>query len=133
MQRANKVYSGHDDYPSRGNPVLDGAQPKYISKRKNEGHVNVEESKQLARMQRPDFKRVSSIQFCVDGAVGLPSSVTATRVTARLIDYNRCQIGEPSASSISNPDSSVSAPIFDLHAGWRGMQLFPHLVMFCWT
>jgi hypothetical protein len=79
-----------------------------------------EESRELQRMEHLALDRVSSIQFCVDGAVGMPASVTATRVTARLLDHDRRQIGEPSASTVSQPDSPVSAPIFDLNAGWRG-------------
>lgn len=79
-----------------------------------------EESRELQRMEHLSLDRVSSIQFCVDGAVGMPVSCTATRVTARLLDHDRRQIGEPSSSSVSLPDSFVSSPIFDLQAGWRG-------------
>ena len=45
------------------------------------------------------------------------------RVTARLLDHDRRQIGEPSASAVSHPDSPVASPIFDLQASWRGKSL----------
>ena len=89
------------------------------SKRYNPVPVN-EESREIQRMEHLALDRVSNIQFCVDGAVGMPVSCTATRVTARLLDHDRRQIGEPSASTVSQPDSQVSSPIFDLQAGWRG-------------
>ena len=80
----------------------------------------VEESRELKRMEHLALDRVTSIQFCVDGAVGMPMSATASRVTARLLDHDRRQIGEPSASAVSHPDSPVASPIFDLQASWRG-------------
>ena len=84
----------------------------------------IEESREIQRMQHLALDRVSNIQFCIDGAVGLPLSTTATRVTARLLDHERRQIGEPSASTVSHPDSPVASPIFDLQAGWRGSICF---------
>lgn len=90
------------------------------SRRKIQTDQTIRESKELNRMEQMSLDAVNSIQFCVDGAVGLPASVSATRVTARLVDHTGAQIGDPSASSISSPDSDAYAPTYDLHAGWRG-------------
>lgn len=87
---------------------------------RNQTKEVIVESKKINAIQRLPFEHISAIQFCVDGAIGLPLSTTATRVTARLLDHDKRQIGEPSASSISQPDSEAYAPVFDLHAGWRG-------------
>ena len=78
-------------------------------------------SKEIQKMQHLSFANISSIQFCIDGAIGLPLSTTATRVTARLMAAERSQVGEPSAPSFSHPDSDFCAPNYDLHMGWRGM------------
>lgn len=111
-----KVHSeGQHDQP---------AQHRFKSKRFSMDDVVAEESKELHRMEHLVLDKVSNIQFCVDGAVGMPNSATASRVTARLLDHDRRQIGEPSASTVSQPDSPVASPIFDLQAGWRGN---PHL------
>lgn len=78
-----------------------------------------EESRELQRMEHLVLEKVANIQFCVDGAVGMPNSASASRVTARLLDHDRRQIGEPSASTVSQPDSPSASPIFDLQAGWQ--------------
>ena len=78
------------------------------------------ESKEIDRMKHLAFNSISSIQFCIDNAIGLPASTTATRVTARLIAHDRSQVGEISAPSFSHPDSDVLNPVYDLHMVWRG-------------
>ena len=98
---------------------LDNDKVRKFSNR-NQTKELIEESKEINTMQKIPFERISAIQFCVDSAIGLPLSTTATRVTARLLDHDKRQVGEPSASSISQPDSEAYAPVFDLHAGWRG-------------
>ena len=96
-----------------------------VSKRHKGRNSDVDAiSKEIQKMQHLSFGNISSIQFCIDGAVGLPLSSTATRVTARLMAADRSQVGEPSAPSFSNPDSDFCAPSFDLHMGWRGMFQF---------
>ncbi len=84
------------------------------------GGEEIVQSQTIKPLRHLSFDTVSSIQFCVDSAVGLPISVTATRVTARLLSHDRSQIGEPSAPSYCDPDSDANAPKFDLHMGWRG-------------
>ena len=113
----SKVYTddGFDQFDVHPNGIQRGK-----SKRAAPTGI-VEESREILRMQHMVLDRVTNIQFCVDGAVGLPFSTTASRVTARLLDHNRRQIGEPSASAVSLPDSSVASPVFDLQASWRGM------------
>lgn len=86
------------------------------------------QSQTIKTLRHLSFDTVSSIQFCVDSAQGLPISTTATRVTARLLSHDRSQIGEPSAPSYCDPDSDASAPKFDLHMGWRGKNCF---LIFC--
>ena len=80
------------------------------------------QSKQLKKLNHLtlSFENVSSVQFCVDSAIGLPLSTTATRVSVKLMEYNRTSVGESSAPTYSNPDSDFSSPLFDLHMGWRG-------------
>lgn len=78
------------------------------------------ESKTVKKLNQVPFKSMNGIQFCVDYAVGLPESSTATRVTARLLTFQRRQIGEPSAPSYSDPESDSCNPKYDLHMGWRG-------------
>jgi hypothetical protein len=85
----------------------------------------------IVPLRHLSFDNISSIQFCVDGARGLPASVTATRVTARLLSHDRTQVGEPSAPSHSNPDSDARNPLFDLHMGWRGNVLIPSVTVVC--
>jgi hypothetical protein len=83
--------------------------------------AEVNESKLVKNMKHLKFDSISSIQFCIDGAVGLPVSTTATRVSARLLSFDRTQVGEPSAPSFSDPDSEATSPRFELHMGWRGI------------
>lgn len=85
------------------------------------GMEEVVHSQTIKPLRHLSFDTISSIQFCVDGARGLPASVTGTRVTARLLSHDRTQVGEPSAPSYSNPDSEARNPQFDLHMGWRGI------------
>lgn len=97
-----------------------GAKPQAQRDRRVAAGEEVVQSQQTRTLRHLYFNAVSSIQFCVDGASGLPISCTATRVTARLLSHDRSQIGEPSAASFGDPDSDCYAPKFDLHMGWRG-------------
>lgn len=94
--------------------------PVHQNDRRFVGVEDVVHYQTIMPLRHLSFDTISSIQFCVDGAHGLPTSVTATRVTARLLSHDRTQIGEPSAPSYSNPDSDARNPKFDLHMGWRG-------------
>lgn len=94
--------------------------PVHQNDRRFVGVEDVVHYQTIMPLRHLSFDTISSIQFCVDGAHGLPASVTATRVTARLLSHDRTQIGEPSAPSYSNPDSDARNPKFDLHMGWRG-------------
>jgi hypothetical protein len=115
----SKVYVDDDRFDEYGSV----SKINHKNKRGTDKEV-VEESRELHRMHHLAFERVSNIYFCVDGAVGMPASVTATRVTARLLDHDRRQIGEASSSAVSIPDSPVASPLFDLQASWRGKSLF---------
>lgn len=99
--------------------------------RRNAGGEEVIQSQQVRSLRHLAFDSVSSIQFCVDSASGLPISCTATRVTARLLSHDRSQIGEPSAPSYCDPDSECYSPKFDLHMGWRGNTLHPSITIVC--
>ena len=88
-------------------------------------------SQELNRMQTLLHENVEGVQFCIDGALGLPISSTATRVTVRLIDSDWNQIGENNAASLSHPDSNAFEPAFDLHMSWRGMYMAPTGTLVC--
>jgi hypothetical protein len=86
---------------------------------------------ELAKMQHLLYDNIDGVQFCIDGAIGLPESCTATRVTVRLIDAGWNQVGENSASSFSHPDCTVYEPNYDLHMSWRGSYLPPTGTLMC--
>lgn len=111
--------------------VGDGHEPAPQRDRRVAGGEEVVQSQQVRTLRHLSFDAVSSIQFCVDNASGLPISCTATRVTARLLSHDRSQIGEPSAPSYCDPDSECYAPKFDLHMGWRGNALQPTITIVC--
>ena len=69
--------------------------------KRNQTNEIIEESNEIKTMQKLPFDRISAIQFCVDNAIGLPLSTTATRVTARLLDHDKRQVN-------SNYDTSIS-------------------------
>jgi hypothetical protein len=66
------------------------------------------------------FETITSINFCVDGAIGLPVSSSATRVTARLLASDRTQVAEASPPYFCDLDSDVLNPQFDLQMNWKG-------------
>jgi hypothetical protein len=78
------------------------------------------ESTKLKELNRIAFETISSIQFCIDGAIGLPVSATATRVTARLLAGDRSQVGDSTSPNFCDPDSDVVNPQFDLQMIWKG-------------
>ncbi len=102
--------------------VYVGNQEEQYVRDRRHLHTNEEviSSQTIKQLKHLAFSSINSIQFCVDSAVGLPLSVTATRVTARLLAHDRSQVGEPSAPSFSDPDSEPSEPRYDLIMGWRG-------------
>ncbi len=112
----SKIFVGDD---VEGAPSWGESNMSMRSKRRTDSK-DITVSKEIQRMQHQSFDKISSIQFCIDGAIGLPLSTTATRVTARLMAHDRSQVGEPSAPSFSHPDSEATTPTFDLHMGWRG-------------
>ena len=114
----NKVYAHVDDGQGQADDHPQGL--RHAKSKRTMVSGTVEESREIQRMQHLVLNQVENIQFAIDGAVGLPFSTTASRVTARLLDHNRKQIGEPSASAVCHPDSPVFSPLFDLHAVWRG-------------
>eukprot|EP00599_Poterioochromonas_sp_BG-1_P000127 CAMPEP_0173147286 /NCGR_PEP_ID=MMETSP1105-20130129/9048_1 /TAXON_ID=2985 /ORGANISM="Ochromonas sp., Strain BG-1" /LENGTH=1146 /DNA_ID=CAMNT_0014061749 /DNA_START=56 /DNA_END=3496 /DNA_ORIENTATION=+ len=89
------------------------------------------ESTKLKELNHALFETVSSIQFCIDGAIGLPVSSTATRVTARLLSSDRTQIGDATSPNFCDPDSDVLNPQFDLQMIWKGAILKPTLTVVC--
>lgn len=108
-----------------------GASPRVYVDEEEESHAhfrdkrhvvqdNVVEYKEVRRMEHLSFDKISSIQFCVDGAVGLPMNATATRVTTRLYAYDRSNVGEEAPPTYSAADSDYSSPNYDLHMSWRG-------------
>lgn len=69
------------------------------------------------------FHSITSVLFHVDGAVGLPISTTATRISAVLLTADRKQIGEATLSSFSHSESDHMHPKYDLHMSWRGDEI----------
>ncbi|KAJ1390272.1 hypothetical protein B484DRAFT_409068, partial [Ochromonadaceae sp. CCMP2298] len=123
----SKVHSdqmGFSEFPS---PMVDTR----VKSKRLLGNEMVEESRQIQQMQHLPFEQVELMQFCIDGAVGLPLCATATRVTARLLDHTRAQIGVSSASTVSQPDGRAEEPRFDLQASWRGSSLSPTVTIVC--
>jgi hypothetical protein len=123
----NKVFS--DDVSGPG--LSWGENNMSMRSRRRQSDNSDTVSKEIQRMQHLLFEKISSIQFCIDGAVGLPLSTSATRVTARLMASDRSQVGDPSAPSFSQSDSDALAPLYDLHMGWRGRTLQPSLTIVC--
>ena len=80
------------------------------------------ESTNLKKML--SYEGLDGLQFCVDGAVGLPVSSTATRVTVRLVDLDHREFGDTLACTYSHPESDAFNPLFDLHLSWRGEPVF---------
>ena len=78
------------------------------------------EATRLKALHHALFETVSSIQFCIDGAIGLPVSTTATRVTARLLSADRTQVGDSTSPNFCDPESDVLNPQFDLQMNWKG-------------
>ncbi len=81
------------------------------------------ETMTTATLQRIELSKVTTAEFYIDGATGLPYSGTATRVTARLMAENKSQIGETAAPTFSHPDSDYTSPGFNLNIKWRGIKL----------
>lgn len=90
------------------------------SERKQEPRTDNAEEEKLEEFKRVPFAQLRRVQFCVDGAVGLPVSCTATRVSCRLLQQDRTPLSEDAAESFSDPQSPVSAPDFDLFMTWKG-------------
>jgi hypothetical protein len=78
------------------------------------------ESRAVKELKHLSFETISSIQFCIDGAIGLPVCSTATRITARLLTADRSQVGDPSPPTFCDLDSETFNPIYDLNMSWRG-------------
>jgi hypothetical protein len=134
MQQGRKVHSGMGFSEYSSSPDQRDQLQRGKSKRLLGGNEMVEESRKIQRegdQKDLAFERVELLQFCIDGAVGLPLCATATRVTARLLDHNRAQIGVPSSSTVSQPDSRTEEPRFDLQASWRGSSLVPTVTIVC--
>jgi hypothetical protein len=117
----SKVFSGETENPGK-------IQADYRKKRsKIRSPDQPKSSKEIHPLNHLLFENISSVQFCVDSAVGLPLFATATRVTARLLAADRKQIGENSAPSYSFPESDALSPLYDLHMSWRGKPSFVFL------
>lgn len=82
----------------------------------------------LESYRQVPFSDMNRVQFCVDGAVGLPINCTASRVSGQLMLPNRQRLG-PLLSSLCDPDSSMCCPKFDLFMTWRGNQII-HIYLF---
>ena len=122
MSKIHHVH-GNDDSDDDELVPFHGKRTSYVS-------IPVQ-SKQLKKLNHVtlSFENVSSVQFCVDSAIGLPLSSTATRVSVKLMEYNRTSVGEGSAPTYSSPDSDFNAPLFDLHMGWRGELFYYCLII----
>jgi hypothetical protein len=77
------------------------------------------EEEQLEAFKRVPFAQLRRVQFCVDGAEGLPVSCTATRVSCRLLQQDRTPLTE-AGESYSDPETPVSSPDYDLFLTWKG-------------
>lgn len=77
------------------------------------------------------FSLLRRVQFCVDGAIGLPVNCTASRVSAQLMEPSRRRLG-PLISSYTDPDSPMANPRLDLVATWRKEELMStNLTILC--
>lgn len=77
------------------------------------------------------FNKLQRVQFCVDGAIGLPVNCTASRVSAQLMEPTRHRLG-PLMSSYTHPDSPMANPRLDLFSTWRKEDLVsPTLTILC--
>jgi len=88
------------------------------------------EEEQLEVFKRVPFAYLRRVQFCVDGASGLPVSCTATRVSCRLIKQDRTPLSE-AAESHSDPESPVCSPDYDLFMTWKVASLDPSYTLLC--
>lgn len=116
---------------NRGN--MNDYENQYLPKDRRGLDYDEGESTKLKELNHALFETVSSIQFCIDGAIGLPVSSTATRVTARLLSSDRTQIGDATSPNFCDPDSDVLNPQFDLQMTWKGnhnMALFTQKLIF---
>jgi hypothetical protein len=89
--------------------------------------VDDNEEFKLESYQKVPFSDLERIQFCVDGAIGLPDNVVASRVGAQLLTPDRLRIG-PLVSSIGDANSSAINPKLNVFVTWRGTGLFVSLV-----
>jgi hypothetical protein len=89
---------------------------------KAEDMVDNNEEMRLESYRQVPFASLNRVQFCVDGAVGLPINCTASRVSGQLLLPNRQRIG-PMLSSYSDPDSAACCPKFDLFMTWRASDI----------
>lgn len=79
---------------------------------------NAEEEKLEDFMKIP-FEQIKRVDFCVDGAVGLPVNCTATRVSCRLLQQDRIPLSE-AGESFADPETPVTSPAYDLFMSWKG-------------
>lgn len=77
------------------------------------------------------FSKLQRVQFCVDGAIGLPVNCTASRVSAQLMEPSRHRVG-PLISAYTDPDSPMANPSVNLFATWRKEDVAsPNLTILC--
>lgn len=99
----------------------DGADAAGLSEIKDTDQVDDNEEHKLESYEKVPFDSIERVQFCVDGAIGLPDNVIATRVGAQLLTPERARIG-PLVSSIGDADSSATNPKLNVFVTWRGKE-----------
>jgi hypothetical protein len=100
-----------------------------LSNIQDSDQVDDNEEYKLESYQKIPFNDLERIQFCVDGAIGLPDNVVASRVAAQLLTPERQRIG-PLVSSIGDADSSATNPKLNVFVTWRGTVLVMHAPRF---